>query len=94
MKNQYACTSCHTISKPKTKTKGSSVLELSLFIGGILGALFIAVPLIILSLIGLLYSISRTGKKTKTCPACGSTAIVPLHTPAGQAILTQNHPKT
>ena len=68
-----ACTVCETIAPPKTSVRGSFLVELGLWL------LFI--------LPGLIYSLWRLTGKAMVCIACGSTALVPLHSPAGQRIV-------
>lgn len=69
---QHVCTVCHTVSTPGTRTPGSLMIELVLWI-------FI-VP-------GLIYTLWRHSARGKVCRACGSTNIVPAKTPAGRKLL-------
>jgi len=64
-----ACKDCGTIGDAKSDTKGSIGLELVLWICFI-------VP-------GLIYSVWRLTTRHNRCKACGSTALVPLTSPAG-----------
>lgn len=73
-----ACTVCKTISeRSKTTMPGSDGAEIALWV------LFL--------LPGIVYSIWRSNAKAEVCPACGSKAIVPVSSPAGQEI-QREHP--
>jgi hypothetical protein len=67
-----ACTHCKTIGYPKWETPGSGATEVVLW-------LLFLVP-------GIVYSIWRSNAAASVCPSCGSKAVVPLSTPAGQEI--------
>ena len=68
------CTMCGSQTRlPKSHTKGSMLIEIVLWLAFI-------VP-------GLIYSLWRVTTRQKVCPACGSTALIPLSTPAGQQLL-------
>lgn len=68
-----ACTVCKTISKDSEWiTPGSVLTELFLW-------LLCLIP-------GIIYSVWRSNAAIDVCPACYSTAIVPLDSPAGQEI--------
>lgn len=66
------CTVCHFRGKPKTKTPGSFVIELGLWI------LFFP--------IGLIYSIWRLASRKSGCAMCGSSDIIPLTSPRAALI--------
>lgn len=68
----YICTTCGNLVKPKTNTKGNFWLEVLLWM------LFI--------LPGLFYSLSRLGNKVYACPVCGSETVIPIDTPVGQTL--------
>lgn len=65
--NQRHCMMCGTEGTPKRITKGSTGIELILW-------LCVIVP-------GLIYSMWRLSSRQDACPACGSTQLVPLDTP-------------
>ena len=69
---EVVCATCYERGWPKTRTKGSFMLELFLWI------LFL--------LPGLIYSIWRLTSRHKACYSCGSAAIVPPDSPRGQQI--------
>ena len=64
------CTSCGSIGKPKTKTKGSLSLEIILW-------LCFLIP-------GFIYSLWRTFDKTKACVSCGNVSLIPTTSPIAQ----------
>ena len=66
------CATCGTQGNPKTRTKGSILIELVLWICFI-------VP-------GILYSIWRLTTKEKVCRTCGANNLVPLTSPMGQKL--------
>jgi hypothetical protein len=67
------CTRCHTVARPKTRTGGSFVLEILLW-------LMFLLP-------GLIYTLIRSASTAKVCPACGSADLVPTSSPVGQQVL-------
>lgn len=69
VKSQYVCTVCGHIGWPKTKTKGSILVELLLWCAFI-------VP-------GLIYSIWRLTSRQKVCPKCSAPHMIPTNTPKG-----------
>lgn len=79
LKKELVCTRCHTVALPETKTKGSFLIEVILW-------LCFIVP-------GLIYSIWRLSSKFDVCPSCGSTDLVSADSPRGQSILknSDNH---
>lgn len=70
--SQMICTSCGTMGKPKTITKGSFLVEIILW-------LFFLVP-------GLIYTLWRLTTKTRGCRSCGASTMVPLDSPLGQKL--------
>ena len=69
----YVCTLCGWQGRPKTRAKGSILIEIVLW-------LFFLVP-------GLIYSIWRLTTKDRVCRSCGSVAIIPAGSPRGRAML-------
>lgn len=61
------CTTCGSEAPAQTVTRGSIGIELVLW-------LFFLVP-------GLIYSVWRLTTKHRACKVCGSTAIIPPHSP-------------
>jgi hypothetical protein len=70
------CPHCGTQAEPSTRTKGSFVLELFLW-------LLLIVP-------GLIYSIWRVTSRDKVCPACGEPGMIPVTSPRGRALVEAN----
>ncbi len=69
------CTVCEHHGPAKMHTKGSTAIELILWL------LFI-VP-------GLIYSLWRLSTRRPVCAQCGSEQIVPATSPAGQRVLAK-----
>lgn len=65
------CMTCGTEDHPTTVTKGSIFIEIVLWI-------CFLVP-------GVIYSIWRLTTRGKACPECGSTALIPVDSPAATA---------
>lgn len=76
------CKNCGYCGEEKTVTKGSFGTEIALWI---LGFLTVGFGL----LIALPYSIWRICSRTKACPKCGASNMIPLDTPAGQQMAKQ-----
>jgi uncharacterized membrane protein len=68
------CPNCLTQKKPKTKVKGSILIEIILW-------LCFIIP-------GLIYSLWRSGSRFKVCPACNETGMIPLGSPRAQQLLS------
>ncbi|WP_152544764.1 YqaE/Pmp3 family membrane protein [Deinococcus phoenicis] len=77
MQQAVACPVCRYVGPPRRVTPGSFLIELVLW-------LFFIIP-------GVIYSLWRLSARREVCAACGNPQTVPLSTPAGQAILNQNH---
>lgn len=71
-KGRQICPNCGTRGEPKTRTKGSTLLEVFLW-------LMLIVP-------GLIYSLWRITSRERVCPACGSP-MIPVDTPRGQQLI-------
>jgi len=69
------CLHCASQGKPKTKTKGSFLIEVILWLCFILP--------------GLIYSIWRVSSRYKVCPACGQPGMIPLDSPRAQQFLSE-----
>lgn len=69
------CTHCGTKDKAIRRTKGSTLIELALW-------LCFVFP-------GLIYSLWRVSSRTWVCPACGSDQLVPPNSPIGKSIAAQ-----
>ena len=69
------CPSCGSRVDPTTRTKGSTWIELVLWL--------------CLILPGLIYSIWRLTSRDKVCPTCSAPGLVPVQTPRGQQLLAQ-----
>jgi hypothetical protein len=66
------CATCYAPDSEHVHTKGSIIIELGLW-------MLILVP-------GLIYSIWRLASRVKCCKACGSTELIPAHTPRGREL--------
>lgn len=72
-KKESICKHCDTISKPKTITKGSFIIELFLW-------LFFIIP-------GVIYSLWRITSRYEACPTCLEPNMIRLDTPYGQKLM-------
>jgi RNA polymerase subunit RPABC4/transcription elongation factor Spt4 len=69
------CANCGTIGTPKTRTKGSFLIEVVLW-------LCMIFP-------GIIYSLWRLTSRDKVCPNCGATNMIPVDSPAARAALAK-----
>lgn len=69
------CTTCYAISKPRTKTPGSILIEIVLW-------LCFLVP-------GIIYSLWRLTNRQEVCGRCGSVTLVPVDSPVAQRALAR-----
>lgn len=76
--SKKVCASCGHYGKPKQAAKGSTGVELILWL------LFI-IP-------GLIYSFWRMGSYHPVCAKCKGTQLVPAKSPIGQKMLKEFHP--
>lgn len=72
------CTVCGTAAEPKRITKGSTLIELILW-------LCLLVP-------GLIYSIWRLSTRYDACSKCASSQLVPVDSPVGKRLAGEMHP--
>lgn len=75
MATKLICTICGYAGYARKKNKGSSLIEIVLW-------LFILIP-------GLIYSIWRRSNKQTVCPKCGNVQMIPLDTPQGQRLMAE-----
>lgn len=73
MGKEFLCVNCGYKGKPKTKTKGSMVIEIILWI-------CLIVP-------GVIYSVWRLASRYSACPSCGALNMIPADSPRGIEIL-------
>lgn len=64
------CATCESVGYAKTRERGSTGVELLLW-------LFFLLP-------GIIYSVWRRSTKYSVCRTCGSTTLMPLHTAGAQ----------
>jgi len=81
-KGGWICTSCGTVGKRKTITKGSILVELAAWTFGILFAWFFLLSL----LVPIIYSVWRHLSRFKGCPKCQAT-MIGVDTPVGKDML-------
>jgi hypothetical protein len=79
---KFICTQCGTPGTPKTITKGNILMELILWIMGVVLIWFFIFPI----LIPIAYSMWRHLSRTKGCKQCGG-AMIKTDTPVGQSML-------
>jgi hypothetical protein len=77
--SKLVCTSCGYVGEPTTVTKGSSAIELILW-------LCLLVP-------GLIYSIWRLSSRHDACPTCSHTTLIPVESAMGKKFLRENLPE-
>jgi len=73
----HVCPACGSRGEPERKTRGSTLIELVLW-------LCFIIP-------GVIYSIWRLTSRYEACPACGAPGMIPVNTPRGRQ-LTQSDP--
>jgi hypothetical protein len=69
------CTACGTQGNPKTRVKGSFLVEIILW-------MFFLFP-------GAIYTVWRLTTKEKVCRTCGANTLVPLNSPMGRKLLAE-----
>ena len=67
MSGQFLCTSCGSVGKPRVRNRGSSAVEILLW-------LMLAVP-------GLCYTLWRMGRKDRFCRVCRAPNPIPADSP-------------
>lgn len=75
----YICPACGSRGEPKRKTRGSTLIELVLW-------LCLIVP-------GVIYSIWRLTSRYDACPACDAPGMIPVNTPRGQKLIRDADPQ-
>jgi hypothetical protein len=78
MMSDMVCKDCGTTGEPARITKGSTMIELILW-------LCFLVP-------GLIYSFWRLSSRYDACACCGSVALVPVNSPVGRTLAQQHQP--
>ena len=74
MAGQFFCTSCGTVGKPRVRNRGSSAVEIILWICVILPGLF--------------YTLWRMGRKDLYCRTCRAQTVIPADSPIAVRHLT------
>ncbi len=74
MAKQLICSACGHVGGGQSKIKGNGFIELILW-------LCFLIP-------GIIYSIWRSSSRYKACPSCGSTNLIPIDSPVGKKLLT------
>lgn len=74
MAQKLICSACGHIGSSKTAVKGNILIEIVLW-------LCFIIP-------GIIYSLWRSSSRYKTCPKCGGTNLIPLDSPVGLKILS------
>lgn len=73
------CRTCGTMGNAEVQRRGSATLEVFFYF-------FLVFP-------GIFYSIWRSGKRKRTCKACGTSDLIPIGTPAGRSLLNKFNPQ-
>lgn len=76
MAKQYVCTMCGYVGLPKRTAKGSTIIELALW-------LCFLVP-------GLIYSMWRLASYHNACLKCGNASMIPADSPKGKKLVEEN----
>lgn len=76
MNEILVCNECGYVGSTKKGVKGSLGIELVLW-------LLMIFP-------GLIYSIWRLSTKHKVCAQCGSTSLIPVDSPRGKKLMSEN----
>ena len=71
MATDYYCTSCGSVGKARVRNRGSSAIEIILW-------LCLLVP-------GFLYTLWRMGRKDRYCRACQAPNPIPANSPLARA---------
>lgn len=74
MSGQFLCRSCGVVGKPRVRNRGSSAIEIILW-------LMFIVP-------GAFYTLWRMGRKDRYCRSCKSAAVIPADSPIAQQMLS------
>lgn len=85
-KKLFICTSCGFVGKPKTFIKGNFIVELLLWILGIIFLFFFG---IITLIVPFIYSIWRITTRYRGCRRCKSNSIIPVDSPKGQMLIKE-----
>ncbi len=74
MSKQLICSQCGHVGNSKIAIKGNGAIEIVLW-------LCFIIP-------GIIYSIWRSSSRHKVCQSCGSNILIPLDSPVGRKLLT------
>lgn len=75
MAKEMLCQACGTVGKPRIRNRGSSAVEIILW-------LCFIVP-------GFFYTLWRMGRKDRYCRTCRSPTVIPLDSPMAQRFLSE-----
>lgn len=75
MAKKLFCSSCGSITKPKSHTKGSLLIEIILWV-------CVIMP-------GIIYSIWRLTTRFKVCRDCGASTLIPENSPVAKNFLSE-----
>lgn len=70
MSTQFYCTACGHVGKPRVRNRGSSAIEIILW-------LLLIVP-------GFCYTLWRMGRKDRYCRSCNAPNLIPADSPIAQ----------
>ncbi len=74
MSGQFFCTSCGHVGKPRVRNRGSSAIEIILW-------LCILIP-------GFLYTLWRMGRKDRYCRSCKAQTVIAADSPMARQYLS------
>ena len=73
MSGEFFCTSCGSVGKPRVRNRGSSAIEIILWLTFIFPGLF--------------YTLWRMGRKDRYCRACKAQTVIPADSPMARQYL-------
>ena len=67
MSGEFFCTSCGTVGRPRVRNRGSSAIEIILWLCFIFPGLF--------------YTLWRMGRRDRYCRTCKAQTVIPVESP-------------
>ncbi len=78
MSSQFFCTSCGDVGKARVRNRGSSAIEVILW-------LCFLVP-------GFFYTVWRMGRKDRSCRTCNAATVIPADSPMARHDMAAPNP--
>ena len=86
---EMVCVTCGTTGRAQSYVPGSFLLELTLWIVGLIAMPFLSFLVV---LIPIAYSVYRLTGRKRRCAACHASTLVPVDSPAGRQLLERFRP--